>query len=71
MNRKTFDCVQMKWDIQRKQREELIGMSEAEKRRTLAERIQADPVLGPFLQRVRRAASPSARRESVASKEGF
>lgn len=71
MNPKLFDCVQMKWDIQRKQREQLAGMSEAEKRRTLADRIQADPILGPFLQRVLQAAPPSARRESLGAKRGL
>ncbi len=59
MKKKTFDCVQMKWDIQRKQREELAGMSEADKRRVLMDRIQADPVLGPFIKRLTRAPSSS------------
>ena len=45
MKKKTFDCVRMKWDIQRKQREELAGMSEADKRRVQTERIKADPIL--------------------------
>lgn len=60
MKKKTFDCVQMKWDIQRKQREELAGMSEADKRRVLMDRIQADPVLGPFIQRLGRTPTPSS-----------
>ncbi|MEE9293383.1 MAG: hypothetical protein V3W34_00245 [Phycisphaerae bacterium] len=61
MKKKSFDCVQMKWDIQRKLREELAGMSEADKRRVLAERIQADPILAPFLQRLTQAPTPSSR----------
>lgn len=52
-NPKTFDCVRMKWDIQRKQREELGTLPEAERRRVLQERIEADPILGAFLRRVR------------------
>ncbi len=59
MKNKRFDCVRMKWDIQRKQREELAGMSEADQRRIQAERIQADPILGPFIQRVHQAPTPS------------
>ena len=62
MKKKTFDCVQMKWDIQRKQREELAGMSEADRRRVQTERIQADPILGPFIQRLKRAPPPSSPR---------
>ena len=50
---KTFDCVRMKWEIQRKQREELSALPEEERRRVLQERIEADPILGPFLRRVR------------------
>lgn len=62
MKKKSFDCVQMKWDIQRKQRQELAGMSEADKRRVLMDRIRADPILGPFIQRVNQApTSPSQR----------
>ncbi len=61
MKNKTFDCVQMKWDIQRKQREELAGMSEADKRRVLMDRIQADPILGPFVQRLAPLPATSSR----------
>jgi len=52
---KTFDCVRMKSDIQRKQREELGALPEAERRRVLQERIEADRILGAFLRRVRGA----------------
>ncbi|MCH8149988.1 MAG: hypothetical protein IH987_18755 [Planctomycetes bacterium] len=62
MKKKTFDCVQMKWDIQRKQREELAGMSEADRRRVQTERIQADPIFGPFVQRLKQAPPPSSAR---------
>lgn|GEM_PF-2497421 len=60
--KKKFDCVQMKWDIQQKQREELAGMSVADKRRIQMERIRADPILGPFIQRLSRAPTLSSRR---------
>lgn len=62
MKKKSFDCVQMKWDIQRKQREELAGMSESDKRRVLIDRLHADPILGPFIQRLNRAPTPSSPR---------
>ncbi len=50
---KTFDCVEMKWEIQRKHREELGSLPDQERRRILSERVQADPILGPFLRQVR------------------
>ena len=62
MKKKSFDCVRMKWDIQQKQREELAGMSEADKRRVQMEKIRADPILGPFIRKVRAAPAPSPRR---------
>ena len=61
MKNKRFDCVQMKWDIQRKQREELAGKSEAERRRLQMERILADPILGPFIKRAPQAPTPTSR----------
>ena len=60
MKKQGFDCVQMKWDIQRKQREELAGMSEDDRRRIQEERIAADPILGPFIEQVKRPATPKA-----------
>ena len=62
MKKKTFDCVQMKWEIQRKQREESAGMSEAGRRRLQMERIQTDPILGPFVRRLTRTSAPSSPR---------
>jgi len=60
--KKAFDCVQMKWDIQRKQREEFAGVSEAERRRIQMQRLAADPILGEFLQQAQQASSSSLRR---------
>ena len=51
--KKTFDCVQMKWDIQRKLAEEQPGMPEEEKRRMQMQRVADNPILGPFLRRAR------------------
>lgn len=52
MRDKDFDCVQMKWTIQRKLMEEerQFGREEAQRRRE--ERRQNDPILGPFLRRL-------------------
>jgi hypothetical protein len=49
---KDFDCVQMKWDIQKKLMEEerLLGPEEAHRRQD--ERVRNNPILGPFLQRM-------------------
>jgi hypothetical protein len=49
---KTFDCVQMKWDIQRKLREEEKGLSLDERHALMQSKIMADTILGPWLQRV-------------------
>ena len=50
---KDFDCVQMKWDIQQKllEEERLLGREEAQRRQN--ERVRNDPILGPFLQRMK------------------
>jgi hypothetical protein len=50
-NKKTFDCVQMKWDIQRKLEEEMRQLPEPEKRRIQLERVLDNPLLGPFMRR--------------------
>ena len=49
---KDFDCVQMKWDIQRKLQDEERQYGKAEARRRQDERVRNDPILGPFLRRV-------------------
>jgi hypothetical protein len=50
---KDFDCVQMKWDIQQKllEEERLLGQEEAHRRQN--ERVRNDPILGPFLERMK------------------
>ena len=52
MRDKDFDCVQMKWAIQRKlmEEEQQLGREEAQRRRE--ERRRNDPILGPFLRRL-------------------
>ena len=45
--------MQLKWDIQQKllEEESLLGPEEAHRQR--AERMRNDPILGPFLKRMR------------------
>ena len=50
---KTFDCVKMKWEIQEKIAKEFKGMPEEKARKIQAERIAKNPILGPFLEKVR------------------
>ena len=51
--KKAFDCVQMKWDIQKKIAEEFKGIPEVEARAIQDKRVANDPILGPFLDKVR------------------
>ena len=50
--KKTFDCVQMKWDIQKKIAAEFKGIPEKEARAIQDQRVANDPILGPFLKKV-------------------
>ncbi len=63
--KKDFDCVEMKWNIQREllREEQELGLEEAKKRRR--ERVLNDPVLGPFLTKLTDK-SRSGGRERVA-----
>jgi len=56
--RKSFDCVEMKSDIQRQIREEYAGIPEEEAHRLEWEKILADPVLGPFVKKARAVRRP-------------
>ena len=46
---KDFDCVKMKWDIQRRLEEEMPGVPEDEKRQLQMERVAKNPLLGRFV----------------------
>lgn len=52
---KKFDCVQMKWDIQKQIQKEYAGLSDQEAHRIQMEKVMKNPILGPFLKRVRSA----------------
>ncbi|MBM3859182.1 MAG: hypothetical protein FJ395_05980 [Verrucomicrobia bacterium] len=67
MKKKAFDCVQMKWDIQRKLRKEYEGLTVAERNRLAEAKILADPILGPWWRKVRkRSVEPMTVAESPA-----
>ena len=61
---KQFDCVQMKWDIQQRLLRELDRLSPEEARLAQQQRIAADPLLGPLLQKVA-APSPAPSRSQT------
>ena len=50
--KKDFDCVEMKWEIQRKISEKYAGVPEEEARRRQWAEILADPIVGPLLAKV-------------------
>ena len=52
MRNKTFDCVEMKWEIQQQMRKEFEGIPEAEAREMQMRQVAEDPILGPFLKRL-------------------
>jgi hypothetical protein len=51
--KKQFDCVQMKWEIQQKIAEEFSGITDAKARQIQMKRIRRNPILGPFVKKVR------------------
>lgn len=64
--KKSFDCVEMKWEIQQRILAEKRNLDPAEARRLQREEIEQDPVLGPFLKKVREI-RPRARRSQESS----
>lgn len=50
---KKFDCVQMKWDIQRRIQKKYTGLLEKEARKKQMENVLKNPILGPLLKRIR------------------
>lgn len=50
---KKFDCVKMKWDIQQKIAKEFENIPDKEANKIQMERISKNPILGPFINKVR------------------
>jgi hypothetical protein len=46
---KPFDCVEMKWEIQRRHQQEGEALGTAEAERLRWQRVLDDPVLGAFV----------------------
>ena len=63
---KQFDCVEMKQRVQEQVRRQYSGMKEEEALRLQEHAALNDPLLGPFLAKVR--SRGSARREPMRSK---
>ncbi|MCH8010514.1 MAG: hypothetical protein IIA61_00960 [Candidatus Marinimicrobia bacterium] len=49
---KEFDCVKMKWDIQRQIDNEFAGIPDEESNRIQKKRIAQNPILSTFLKKV-------------------
>ncbi len=58
---KKFDCVEMKREAQEKVRQKYAGIPEVEARRLHGEAVLDDPILGPFLARLRSRRTPSTK----------
>jgi hypothetical protein len=52
MKNKKFDCVKMKWDIQRRIRKEFEHIPSAQARQVQMQQVAEDPILGPFYRRL-------------------
>jgi len=56
---KKFDCVRMKWDIQKQITKEFSGISDEEAHKIQMAEVMKDPILGPFCRKVRSAKGAS------------
>lgn len=52
MKEKQFDCVQMKWEIQKQIEKELAGVSDKEAYKVKIEKGLKNNILGVFLERL-------------------
>ena len=50
---KRFDCVQMKWDIQKKLEREFRGIPDDKANKIQMERISNNSILGPLIKKIR------------------
>lgn len=54
MKQKAFDCVKMKWEIQRRLQERLAGLSPAEAERVALDQILSDLAFAKLWEEARR-----------------
>ncbi len=59
---KTFDCVEMKWEIQQQIRKEFAGIPEAQAREIQMRQVAEDPILGPLYKQLASEKEPGAKR---------
>ncbi|MCK4296703.1 MAG: hypothetical protein KAX28_08645 [Candidatus Marinimicrobia bacterium] len=50
---KQFDCVQMKWDIQKKLEREFRGIPDNKANKIQMERLSNNSILGPLIKKIR------------------
>ncbi len=50
---KRFDCVQMKWDIQKKLEREFRGIPDDKANKIQMERLSNNSILGPLIEKIR------------------
>jgi len=50
--KKTFDCVKMKWNIQKQIESEYSGIPDKEAYQIQLEKIKKDPILGTFYKKL-------------------
>ncbi|MCK4339723.1 MAG: hypothetical protein KAW87_07035 [Candidatus Cloacimonetes bacterium] len=50
---KRFDCVQMKWDIQKKLEREFRGIPDNKANKIQMERLSNNSILGPLIKKIR------------------
>ena len=50
---KRFDCVQMKWDIQKKLEREFRGIPDDKVYKIQMERLSNNSILGPLIKKIR------------------
>ena len=55
---KSFDCVQLKWEIQQKLAKEFAGVPPEEAQRILNERVANNPIFGALLKQARQTRLP-------------
>jgi len=67
--KKKFDCVQMKWEIQQKLRKEYEGLTLEERNRLAEQKINNDPILGPWWRKVKEHQANKARIAAEAQAE--
>ena len=61
MKNKTFDCVQMKWEVQQQIRKEFAGIPEDQAREIQIRQVAEDPILGPLYRRLASEKTSAAR----------